>query len=57
MEKRLCEDEKMSMEKGIEWQLGNKAKNLINPEVSDEKFFEALRDICILNLMRDEINK
>ncbi len=57
MDNRLCKDEKLEMENIIEWQLGNKSKTLINPEVSDEKFFTALRDVCTLNLLRDEIKK
>ena len=57
MEKRLREDEKLEMEKMIEWKLGSKATILINPQAPDKVFFEALRDVCTLNLLRDEINK
>ncbi len=57
MEKRLNEDEKKEMEKVIEFQLGHKGNVLISPTASDEKFFDALRDVCTLNLLRDEINK
>ncbi len=56
-EKRLSDKEKQDTEKVIEFKLGQKSTILLDPKVSDENFFDALRDVCALNLLRDEINK
>ena len=57
MDKRLCEDEKTEMKKVIEFKLREKGRVLIDPATPDDKFFDALRDVCSLNMLRDEIKK
>lgn len=56
-EREFSEGEKRAMERAIEFKLGRKAEVLKDTESSDEDFLNALRDVCQLNLIRDDIKK
>ena len=48
---------KLAMEKAIEFQLEFKAEIVANPNSPDADFFASLKDICLLNMMRDDLSK
>lgn len=57
MKQLLGEEKKEMVEKLIPFKLGLKANILLNPNTTDQNFLAALRDVCSLNLIRDEIEK
>ena len=48
---------KDAMEKSINWQLEMKSAIVKNPDASDAAFFDAMKDIALLNKMKDDLHK